>query len=85
MAGDGGGNYRRPAFLQQVNSAFGFGGKGVEFGGLMSKEGDNFILLIARRCWYPEINGVADVELLLRGTVLDNFNLEPEFGLSGVG
>ena len=33
LAGDGGGNQRGPAFLQQVDGALGFGGEGVELGG----------------------------------------------------
>ena len=31
LAGDGGGEQRGPAFLQQVDGTLGFGGQGVEF------------------------------------------------------
>ena len=44
LAGDGGGDQRSAAFLQQVDGALGFGGEGVKLGCFTSKELGDFIL-----------------------------------------
>ena len=50
LAGDGGGDQRGPAFLQEVDGALGFGGEGVELGSLGSEVLDDGDLLVSR--WY---------------------------------
>ena len=41
LAGDGGGDQRGAAFLQQVDGALGFGGEGVELGELGIEVGND--------------------------------------------
>src|ERR1017187_6269356 len=76
LAGDGGGNQGGPAFLQQVYGALGFGGERVELGSFNIEKFNNLILFNSRWRGRPEIDCMADIELLLSSTVLNHFYLE---------
>ena len=51
LAGDGGGDQRGPAFLQQLDRAPGFGGQGVELGEFVFLECRDCELVFLRGQW----------------------------------
>ena len=54
LPGDGGGNERGAAFLQEVDGALRFGGEGVEFGGFGFEKFNDGYLLGERRAGNPK-------------------------------
>mgnify|MGYP007123224232 CR=1 FL=1 len=58
MPGDGGGNQRGAALLQQVDGVLGFGGEGVEFGGFSAHKRHYCLLL---RNWRDRNDEIVDL------------------------